>query len=564
MINNDTGAEWWRSAVVYQIYPRSFADADGDGIGDLPGITSRVGYLADLGVDAVWLSPFYPSPLADGGYDVADHRDVDARLGTLADFDALVAALHGRGVKMIIDVVPNHTSEDHPWFRAALAAAPASPERDRYLFRDGLGPDGEQPPNDWQSGFGGPAWHSAGDGQVEARERSDHQPHRRGGQWYFHFFAKEQPDLNWDNPEVRTDFRTTLRFWADRGVDGFRVDVAHGLVKDMSEPYRPWAEISEMMVFADGSHPLWDRDEVHQVYADWRRLFAEYDPPRFAVAEACVHPSRRARYASAESLGQAFNFEMQDADWRPTDFRRVIDSGLADMRESGSATTWLLGCHDSPRVATRYGLPLNDARPAQQVARDWLLTDGREPLLDAALGERRARAAAMILLALPGSIYIYQGDELGLQEVPDLPPEVLQDPMATRSAAEKGRDGCRVPLPWEPTGPSFGFGARTAQPPQPAWFAGYAVSRQAGGPDSTMNLYRRAIALRRILQTDEEFSWIESADADVLHFRRGDWHCVANFGSRLVALPAGDLLISSSPLTGDQLPSDTSAWIRPN
>ena len=161
MINNDTGAEWWRSAVVYQIYPRSFADADGDGIGDLPGITSRVGYLADLGVDAVWLSPFYPSPLADGGYDVVDYRDVDPRLGTLADFDALVAALHGRGVKMIIDVVPNHTSEDHPWFRAALAAAPGSPERDRYLFRDGLGPDGEQPPNDWQSGFGGPAWHPA-------------------------------------------------------------------------------------------------------------------------------------------------------------------------------------------------------------------------------------------------------------------------------------------------------------------------------------------------------------------------------------------------------------------
>ncbi len=321
--------------MVYQIYPRSFADAGGDGIGDLPGITSRVGYLAELGVDAVWLSPFYPSPLADGGYDVVDYRDVDPRLGTLGDFDVLVAALHGRGLKMIIDVVPNHTSEEHPWFRAALAAAPGSPERARYLFRDGRGSAGEEPPNDWQSGFGGPAWHRVGDGQ-----------------WYFHYFAKEQPDLNWNNPEVRADFRTTLRFWADRGVDGFRVDVAHGLVKDMSEPYRPWAEISEMMIFSDGSHPLWDRDDVHQVYADWRRVFAEYDPPRFAVAEACVHPSRRARYASADSLGQAFNFEMQDADWRATDFRRVIDSGLADMRESGSTTTWLLGCHDSPRVAT--------------------------------------------------------------------------------------------------------------------------------------------------------------------------------------------------------------------
>ena len=286
--------------MVYQIYPRSFADADGDGIGDLPGITSRVGYLADLGVDAVWLSPFYPSPLADGGYDVVDYRDVDPRLGTLADFDALVAALHDRGLKMIIDVVPNHTSEDHPWFRAALAAAPGSPERARYLFRDGLGPDGEQPPNDWQSGFGGPAWHPAsatGSGTSTTSPRSS------------------RISTGTTRRSARISVRH-LRFWADRGVDGFRVDVAHGLVKDMSEPYRPWAEISEMMVVPDGSHPLWDRDEVHQVYADWRRLFAEYDPPRFAVAEACVHPSRRARYASADSLGQAFNFEMQDADWR--------------------------------------------------------------------------------------------------------------------------------------------------------------------------------------------------------------------------------------------------------
>ena len=322
--------------MVYQIYPRSFADADGDGIGDLPGITSRVGYLAELGVDAVWLSPFYPSPLADGGYDVVDYRDVDPRLGTLADFDALVAALHGRGPE------DDHRRGAQPHLRGA-SVVPGGAGRgaglartSRYLFRDGRGPAGETSPRTTGSpGSAGPAWHPVGDGQ-----------------WYFHYFAKEQPDLNWNNPEVRADFRTTLRFWADRGVDGFRVDVAHGLVKDMSEPYRPWAEISEMMVVPDGSHPLWDRDEVHQVYADWRRLFAEYDPPRFAVAEACVHPSRRARYASADSLGQAFNFEMQDADWRATDFRGVIDSGLADMRESGSTTTWLLGCHDSPRVAT--------------------------------------------------------------------------------------------------------------------------------------------------------------------------------------------------------------------
>ena len=489
--------------MVYQIYPRSFADADGDGIGDLAGITSRVDYLAELGVDAVWLSPFYPSPLADGGYDVVDYRGVDPRLGTLADFDTLVASLHRRNLKMIIDVVPNHTSEEHPWFQAAVAAGAGSPERRRYLFQNGKGPRGDQPPNDWQSGFGGSAWHRVGDGQ-----------------WYFHFFAREQPDLNWDNAEVRADFRGTLRFWADRGVDGFRVDVAHGLVKDLSEPYHPWAEIAEMRR-PDGSHPLWDRDDVHQIYGDWRRLFAEYDPPRFAVAEACVHPSRRARYAAADSLGQAFNFEMQDADWRAADFRGVIDSGLADMRESGSTTTWLLGCHDSPRVASRYGLPFDADHPSQQLARSWLSTDGREPVLDRALGERRARAAALIVLALPGSTYVYQGDELGLHEVADLPAEALQDPMATRSDAEKGRDGCRVPLPWEPYGPSFGFGPGPAAPPQPDWFASSAVSVQAADQDSTLSLYRHALLLRRTLQTDDPFAWVDEPDADVLRFRRG-------------------------------------------
>ncbi len=357
--------------MVYQIYPRSFADHDGSGIGDLPGITSRVDYLAELGIDAVWLCPFYPSPLADGGYDVADYRDVDPRLGTLADFDTMIDALHGRGLRLLVDLVPNHTSEEHQWFRAALAAAPGSPERARYLFRDGTGPDQSSPPNDWQSGFGGPAWHPVGDGQ-----------------WYFHYFAKEQPDLNWDNDEVRADFRQTLRFWSDRGVDGFRVDVAHGLVKDLSEPYHPWSEIAQMKR-PDGSHPLWDRDDVHRVYAEWRQVFDEYDPPRFAVAEASVHPSRRARYASAESLGQAFNFDMQEADWRLGDYRRVIEAGLADMASSGATTTWLLGCHDCPRVASRYGLPLADDRPQQRVATG--LAAVRRPRTEA--GRRAGRAS---------------------------------------------------------------------------------------------------------------------------------------------------------------------------
>jgi len=585
--DTDLASDLWHTAVVYQIYPRSFADSNGDGVGDLPGITSRVPYLRSLSVDAVWLSPFYPSALADGGYDVDDHRDVDPRLGTLADFDAMVPALHAADIKVIVDIVPNHTSNRHPWFVHALAAGPGSPERDRYLFRAGRGVRGAEPPNDWESLFGGSAWAPAGDGQ-----------------WYFHCFAAEQPDLNWENEDVREDFRRTLRFWSDRGVDGFRIDVAHGLRKDMSEPYPPWAEIADIMR-PDGSHPLWDRDDVHEIYADWRRVFNTYDPPRVAVAEAIVHPTRRARYASADSLGQAFNFAMQDADWRPEDYRQVINAGLADMINTGSTTSWLLGCHDTPRVASRYGLPLEDGRNAQQVARDWLLTDGTKPRLDWTLGERRARAAIMILLALPGSTYIYQGDELGLHEVADLAPEVLEDPMASRSITEKGRDGCRVPLPWTPQEPSHGFGPGGAHLPQPDWFGGYSVSVQDADPDSTLNLYRQALALRsqhfagngsraavlrrsegtrflspsddevggnparsarserqRAEQSNNGVSWVES-EPSVLHFERpGGVRCITNFGAEPIALPAGEVLLSSAHLDHGLLPGDSTAWIR--
>lgn len=540
----DTSTAFWRTAVIYQIYPRSFADSNGDGIGDLPGITSRVPYLKSLSVDAVWLSPFYPSALADGGYDVDDHRDVDPRLGTLSDFDAMVSALHHADIKVIVDIVPNHTSDRHTWFLQALAAGRGSSERDRYLFRDGRGAAGELPPNDWESLFGGSAWAPVGDGQ-----------------WYFHCFAPEQPDLNWENEEVREDLRRTLRFWAGRGVDGFRIDVAHGLRKDMSEPYPPWLEIADIMR-TDGSHPLWDRDDVHDIYADWRRIFNSYDPPRYAVAEAAVHPTRRARYAAADSLGQAFNFAMQDADWRPEDFRDVINTGLADMINTGATTSWLLGCHDTPRVASRYGLPLQEGRPAQQVARSWLLTDGVAPDLNRAVGERRARAAIMILLALHGSAYIYQGEELGLHEVADLPAEALEDPMASRSATEKGRDGCRVPLPWNVDEPSFGFGSANAHLPQPDWFGEYAVSVQDADPDSTLNLYRQALELRRELFTGSDFRWVESGPP-VLHFARSAGiRCIANFGAEPVVLPPGEVLLSSAPIEGDRLPADTTVWLR--
>ena len=396
---------WWRQGVVYQVYPRSFADANGDGLGDIAGITSRVDYLESLGIDAVWLSPFYPSALADGGYDVADYRDVDPQLGTLDDFDGLVAALHARGIKVVVDIVPNHTSDLHAWFQRALEAGRGSPERERYIFREGTGSNGDQPPTDWVSMFGGPAWQRVADGQ-----------------WYLHNFAVEQPDLNWSHPEVRSDFVTTLRFWSDRGVDGFRIDVAHMLTKDMSEPLLSRSELDARPV--DGLHPMVDRDDVHEVYAEWRTVFDSYDPPRTAVAEAWVHKSRVPLYASRESLGQAFNFDLLQADFDAGQFRRVVQENLELAHASGSSSTWVLSNHDVVRHATRYGLPHppRDAAgdPARKHGADWVVSGGVSPELDRAAGERRARAATLFMLALPGASYLYQGEELGLHEVAEI------------------------------------------------------------------------------------------------------------------------------------------------
>ncbi len=535
-------ASWWRQAVVYQIYPRSFADSNGDGIGDLPGITSRVDHLRELGVDAVWLSPFYPSALADGGYDVDDHRDVDPKIGTLAQFDELVAALDAAGIRLIVDIVPNHTSNRHVWFREALAAAPGSPERDRYIFRRGKGPDGELPPSDWIAAFGGPAWEPVG-----------------GGQWYLHMFAPEQPDLNWDNPQVRADFLTTLRFWSDRGVAGFRIDVAHGLAKDLSEPLPTQAELEEPDL-PHGAHRFHDRDEVHEIYREWREVFDSYDPPRTAVAEAWVDSAhRRARYASPEGLGQAFNFDLLLADWDAAGFRAVIEENIALARSSGTSSTWVFSNHDVVRHATRYALPAGTDLKA------WVRGNGTEPAPDVERGLRRARAATLLALALPGSTYVYQGEELGLPEVADLPADVLQDPTWTRSeGAQKGRDGCRVPLPWTDSGPSLGFGPGPAHLPQPAEFAALSVERQQADPTSTLSLYTRALAERRRLQTAEGLEWVADAPADVVAFTRpGGWTSITNFGTAAVLLPAGRVVVTSAPLADGLLPGDTTAWLEP-
>ncbi|WP_309104029.1 glycoside hydrolase family 13 protein [Microbacterium sp.] len=545
----DPAATWWRQAAVYQIYPRSFADANGDGLGDIPGVLSRADYLAELGIDAVWLSPFYPSALADGGYDVADYRNIDPRLGTLSDFDAMVTALHERDIRVVVDIVPNHTSDLHEWFQEALRAGRGSAARERYIFREGAGADGELPPTDWVSAFGGPAWTRVDDGQ-----------------WYLHSFAREQPDLNWAHPEVREDFLTTLRFWSDRGVDGFRIDVAHMLTKDLTEPLPSREELAQIP--RDGNHPLLDRDDVHEVYAEWRSVFNEYDPPRTAVAEAWVEtPERRAKYASAEGLGQAFNFDLLEADFDAAQFHRIIDENLEQARTTGSSTTWVLSNHDVTRHATRYGLPPLGGRPVKQGV-EWVAAGGPAEQLDREGGLRRARAATLFMLALPGSAYLYQGEELGLHEVAEISPEERQDPAFFRGGEFDGlgRDGCRVPLPWTGEGASFGFGAGGAHLPQPEWFARYAVDAESADPASTLSLYREALRLRHRLQSGETLEWTDTGRADVLRFTRPNgWQAVANFGTEPFDLgdDAADAVLASSPLIGTSLPAETTVWIAP-
>jgi alpha-glucosidase len=556
---------WWRQAAVYQIYPRSFADANGDGIGDLQGIISRIDYLHQLDIGAVWLSPFYPSALADGGYDVADYRNVDPRIGTLDDFDEMSRKLHDVGIRLIVDIVPNHSSNLHPWFQEALASPKGSAARDRYIFRDGRGENGELPPADWDASFGGPAWT-----QVE------------DGQWYLHTFAIEQPDWNWNNPEVREDFLTTLRFWADRGVDGFRVDVANSLAKDLSmDPLPSQAELDAWP--RDGSHPREDRDEVQDIYAAWRQVFNSYDPPRTAVAEAWIpDPARRARYASPNSLGQAFNFDLLEADFDAEQFHTIVSRNLEQVTLSGSSNTWVLSNHDVTRHATRYGLaPLSESGSTRKQGVDWMLKGAPVDEIDRELGLRRARAASLFEFALPGSAYLYQGEELGLQEVTEIPDDQRQDPSFFRSTPDNrpaeglGRDGCRVPLPWTREGSSFGFGTGGAHLPQPAWFADSSVEAEADDPDSTLSMYRKALPIRHQLLRAAEHSDAESLiwdDAlctdDVLAFYRpGNWLSVTNFGGSDVDLPDGEVLVSSHEL-GERadgtrtLPGATTVWLR--
>jgi alpha-glucosidase len=543
MDQDTVSANWWKAACVYQIYPRSFADANGDGVGDLRGIVSRVPYLRSLGVDAVWLSPFYPSALKDGGYDIDDYRAVDPSIGTLADFDELSAALRSADIKLIVDIVPNHTSDRHQWFLDALAAGRGSHERDRYIFRDGKGPHGLEPPTDWPASFGGSAWTRVDDGQ-----------------WYLHMFTASQPDLNWDNPEVHADFLATLKFWADRGVAGFRVDVASALAKDLTEPLPNVGDAGENM--AAVFDRIYDRDEVHEIYTEWRALFDSYSPPLMGVAEAWVAPERRARYASPNGLGQAFNFDLLSAPWDPGQFRSVITDNLALAAESCSSSTWVFSNHDVVRHATRFGVPPR----ASELPGGAVGGGGKADYLyeDRVLGLKRARAATLLAFALPGSIYIYQGEELGLPEVIDLPDDTRQDPIFIRSGGiQLGRDGSRVPLPWTRSGPSFGFGDGGAHLPQPAWFADFSVESEEVDPDSTLSLYRKALTFRHQQRASDELAWLDIDDAVLAFSRPGCWLSVTNFGSSPVTLPAGELIISSQKLDADgRLPANATVWLR--
>ncbi|TBN55568.1 alpha-amylase [Glaciihabitans arcticus] len=537
------GSEWWRTAVIYQIYPRSFADLTGDGIGDLPGITARLDSLAALGIDAIWLSPFYTSPQKDAGYDVADYVGVDPLFGTIADFDAMRDRAHELGLRVIIDIVPNHSSDQHAWFQEALAALPGSAERARYIFREGRGSSGELAPNNWESVFGGPAWTRIADGQ-----------------WYLHLFDSSQPDLDWENPWVREQFRDILRFWLDRGVDGFRVDVAHGMIKAPGLPdYTPPADSGSMGggIESDETPPYWAQDGVHEIYRDWRTLLNEYEGDRVLCAEAWVEPlTKLARWVRPDEMHQAFNFSYLETPWSAAALRAVVDTSIHAFSGVGAPSTWVLSNHDVVRHASRLALTAENPQGAGVGP----LSPGQP---DPVLGLRRARAATALMLALPGSAYIYQGEELGLPEVINLPDDSRQDPTWFRTNGERyGRDGCRVPIPWEGASPAFGFNSTGASwLPQPSEWASFARDQQVGVAGSTLSLYTLALSLRSTYGFGlGAIEWMDLG-TDVVAFRNGDVTVIANTGTAPVALPAGEVLLVSGEELDGFVASDTTVWL---
>ena len=535
---------WWRSAAIYEVYVRSFADGNGDGIGDLAGVRAKLPYLRDLGVDAIWFTPWYPSPMADGGYDVADYRDIDPMFGTLGEAEQLIKEAADLGIRVIVDIVPNHCSDRHRWFREAVRSRPGSRERDRFWFRAGRGKEGELPPNDWTSIFGGSAWTRTQD--------DDGTP----GEWYLHLFAPEQPDLNWDNDDVRKEYEDVLRFWFDRGVAGVRIDSAALLFKDATLPDFDADN-------APAPHPFSDRDELHEVYRSWRALADGYAGDRILIGEIWLpDPERFARYLRPDEMHTAFNFDFLACPWEPGRLRACIDATLAVHAPVGATATWVLSNHDVTRHVTRYG--------RKDTKFEFAAKTSAIPDVDLELGTRRARAAALLTLSLPGAVYIYQGEELGLPEVEDLPTGALQDPMFFRSnGRDPGRDGCRVPLPWDGEEPPFGFSrvGASAEPwlPQPSSWGELTAERQVGLQSSMLSLYRDALRIRRSEPDlhDGRLRWL-NAPFGVVAFGRGDgFMCVLNLSDSAIELPGhAALLLASEPLENGRLPSDSAVWLR--
>lgn len=548
---SETNSEWWRSAVIYQIYPRSFSDSNGDGVGDLPGITDRLEKLKQLGIDAIWLSPFYVSPQKDGGYDVADYKAVDPLFGTLQDFDQLIAKAHSLQLRVIIDLVPNHTSSEHQWFKKALAAEPDSKEREFYHFREGRGRDGELPPNNWQSMFGGSAWtrikNSAG----------------KPGQWYLHLFDASQPDLNWDNPEVRQEFEKILRFWLDRGVDGFRVDQPHAMVKAAGLPDHPYVdEAGAGFIEGREAPPMWFQDGVHEIFRSWRQILDSYPGQRAMCGEAYVLPlSLMALWVRPDEFHQTFNFRFLDAGWEKDNLQKAISESFEAFGSVGAPATWVLNNHDVMRSVSRFG-----GSYGRPTASDGVGPNDPQP--DNELGLKKARAAALFMLALPGSSYLYQGEELGLPEHTTLPNKFRQDPTFFRTGGQRlGRDGCRVPLPWNGLSPALGF-SESEKPwlPQPTSYQVLNRESQEQLEDSTLNLYKRAIAMRKEFDLGNgAFSWASIFESDsVLSFRNKNLVIAHNFSNEDLVIPKNyAVLLASEKTQVKKLGANQTVWLTP-
>jgi alpha-glucosidase len=544
---------WWRDSVTYQIYIRSFADANGDGKGDVAGIISRLPYLKKLGVDAIWITPWYPSPQKDHGYDVADFMDIEPDYGNLSDAKKLIEETHKLGMRLLVDIVPNHCSDQHKWFQEALAAKPGSKERNRFIFKDGKGENGDTPPNNWQAVFGGSAWQRVTESDGKA------------GQWYLHLFAVEQPDFNWQNQEVKDYFEKVLRFWLDLGVDGFRIDVAHGMIKAEGLPDVP----SDPKLLEGKPMPFWDQDGVHKIYKEWRKILDSYPNDRMAVAEAWVHPATRiARYLRPGELMNSFNFEFLGSKWDVNEFKNNINKSIEAIGAVGAPSSWVFNNHDVVRSVDRFdlGLGLSGGTTLER--------QGDVNKFNLKRGQRRARAGALLMLALPGGAYIYQGEELTLPEAREIPEDRLTDPRWKMSDyKDRGRDGCRVPLPWRSNSAgAFGFSDNQKLTPNDSWlpqagnWGDFSVEVQDSDPNSSLNLYRKALEIRKSLSGlgDGPMSWVDAPESVVAFSRPGNFYCYLNLGAD-VKLPAGaNVLVSSAPIVDLILPTDTAVWFTLN